>query len=165
MIKKIIVNAIVLLAIVTLQYTNIIQFIAFREVIPDILFILVLMNGIFIDPMFAMIFGTAGGLLFDAIGGGIVGFNGLIYATIGYLTFLPQKRVDIDNTILHILAFIVYFIMKVAVYLILGSIFMDNAELGDYLKNRMLIEAAYTLLLSIPIFHIYHKVCSRKNSF
>ncbi|MBP5707362.1 MAG: rod shape-determining protein MreD, partial [Spirochaetales bacterium] len=111
MIKKIIVNAIVLLAIVTLQYTNIIQFIAFREVIPDILFILVLMNGIFIDPMFAMIFGTAGGLLFDAIGGGIVGFNGLIYATIGYLTFLPQKRVDIDNTILHILAFIVYFIM------------------------------------------------------
>lgn len=165
MIKRIIINALILLAIVTLQYTNLIQFIAFREVIPDILFIIVLLNGIFIDPMFAMIFGVAGGLLFDVMGGGIVGFNGLIYATIGYLTFLPQKRIDIDNTILHILAFLFYFIIKVAVYLVIGSIFMENAELGDYLKNRLLIELAYTLLLSIPIFHIYHKVCSRKNGF
>ena len=110
MIKKIIINALCLLAIVTLQYTNVIQFIAFKEVVPDILFILVMLNGIFIDPMFAMIFGTAGGILFDVMGGGIVGFNGLIYATVGYLTFLPQKRIDIDNTILHILAFILYFV-------------------------------------------------------
>lgn len=165
MIKKIIINALCLLSIVTLQYTNIIQFIAFREVVPDILFILVMLNGIFIDPMFAMIFGTAGGLLLDVIGGGLVGFNAMIYATIGYLTFLPQKRIDIDNVILHILAFFLYFIIKTAVYLILGSIFMEKSELADYLKNRMLIEAIYTLLLSLPIFYIYNKVCSRKNTF
>ena len=158
MMKKVIFNAIFLLIIVTLQFTNVIQFIAFKEVIPDLLFILVVLNGIFCGPTYGMIFGFFGGLLFDVMGGGVVGFNALIYATLGYLTLIPQKKIDISNLILHIICMIIYTIFKVLIYLMLGYIFLEKADISDYFRTRFFIEMVYTMLLSIPLFYIYKKV-------
>ena len=165
MIKRVIVNAILLLIICTLQYTNLIRVISIKSAIPDLIFIFTILTGVFINPIYAMFLGFSGGLLLDIFGESLIGFNALIYSAIGYLTFIPKKRIDIDNTILLIIYSFVYLIFKAILFLIISSIFLNKTDILLYFKNIFVIEFFYTLVISIPIFHIYKIIFKKKKSY
>ena len=166
MIKKIIINAILLVIITVLIYSKYINIIAIKGVTPDIFFLLIFFNGIFINPTFGMIFGFFSGLAKDIFTFGIIGFNSMIYLIIGYLTLLPKKIIEIDNTITSSIVVTIFFIIKILLYLIIGAIFIDFKQISVYFKNVFFIELIYTLGLSIPIFLIYRKIFkSRKKDY
>ncbi|HNZ25871.1 MAG TPA: rod shape-determining protein MreD [Spirochaetota bacterium] len=158
MIKKIIINGIVLVVITALYFTRVINVISIKDVLPDFLLILTIFNGIFISPTFGIIFGFSAGILYDVQTLSIIGINSIIYSTVGYLTFIPIKRVEIDNSIISSIIVFIFIIVKLIIFLILSAIFRDNSEIALYFKNVFVIETIYTLVISIPIFYIYKKL-------
>ncbi len=162
MIKKIIINFILILIISVLIYSKYINIISIKNVIPDIFFLLVLFNGLFINPTFAMIFGFIAGLSKDIFGINIIGFNSLIYVLIAYLTFIPKKIIDIDKVIVSSITVLIFFLIKTVLYLILGAIFLELKEIITYFKEIFIIELLYTIVFGIPIFFIYNKIFKAK---
>ncbi|HQB62135.1 MAG TPA: rod shape-determining protein MreD [Spirochaetota bacterium] len=81
MIKKIIINGIVLVVITALYFTRVINVISIKDVLPDFLLILTIFNGIFISPTFGIIFGFSAGILYDVQTLSIIGINSIIYST------------------------------------------------------------------------------------
>jgi len=158
MIKRIIINGIVLVIISALYFTKVINIISIKNVLPDFLLILTIFNGIFISPIFGIVFGFSAGILYDVQTLSIIGINSIIYSTAGYLTFIPMKRLEIDNSIISSIIVFVFIIVKLIIFLILSAIFKDNNEIALYFKNIFIIETIYTLIISIPIFYIYKKL-------
>lgn len=162
MIKKIIINTILIIIITVLIYSKYINIIGINGVIPDIFFLLVFFNGIFINPTFGMIFGFFAGLSKDIFSLNLIGFYALIYLITGYLTLIPKKIIEFDNSIVSSITIIIFFIIKTLLYLIAGSIFIDIKEIITYFKDIFIIELLYTLVISIPIFFIYKKLFKSK---
>lgn len=162
MIKKIIINLILILLISVLIHLKYINIIGIKNVIPDIFFLLIFLNGIFIDPIFAMIFGFFAGLSKDIFGINLIGIYSLIYVIIGYLTFIPKKIVEFDNFFVSSITIIIFFLIKTLIYLIISSLFLELKEIAIYLKEIFIIELLYTTIASIPFFYIYNKIFKTK---
>ncbi len=162
MIKRIVINCIIIIVVTVLIYSKYINIIGIKNVIPDIFFLFVFFNGYFINPSFGMIFGFFAGLSKDIFSLGLLGFNSLIYLIIGYFTLIPKKLVEIDNVIVSIITVSIFFILKTIVYIILGSIFVDLKEIIIYFKEIFIIEFLYTIVISMPFFFIYKKIFESK---
>lgn len=151
--KKIIINAVLIVAVTVLLNSNFINLLAFDNNLPDIILILTVYTGFFNSAFFAMFFGFAAGLSMDFYNMNYaLGFNAFIYAIIGYLTFIPQKFFQIENSLLASLALLTFFLIKSLIRLLL-TIFI-----GQEFYGNILIELAYTIVVSVPIFYIYFNI-------
>ncbi|OHD07718.1 MAG: rod shape-determining protein MreD [Spirochaetes bacterium GWD1_27_9] len=160
MIKKVIINFLIIAAIIALSYTKLINFIGIYNVIPDILLILVVFNGLFFGSMFGMVFGFCAGLAYDFSTYPLIGFYALIYLIIGVSTSVPEKKIDIEHFFVTVVLLFIFFILKALLFLVIGSIFLKPQEIYYYFKDVFVIQLLYTIGLSFPIFLIYKKIAS-----
>ena len=159
MIKKILINFIIIACFIALRYSKYIKFIEVNNVLPDIFLILIVFNGIFNGPLFAMIFGFASGLALDISTYPLIGFYALIYSVLGYSTSLT-KLFYIENPLSSSILILIFIILKSIIFLITGLMFMESDFVANYFTRMFLIETVYTLLIAIPIFLIYKKIYS-----
>ena len=165
MLKKIIINALIILFLVTLIFSNYIRIIEVNGVIPDFILILTVLNGFFNDPIFAMIFGFFSGLAIDISYYPLLGFYALIYTIIGYSTSV-SKVIYINNSMISSILILLYFLLKSLLYLVLGFFFLESEYIAAYFRpSKFFIELIYTITISIPLFLIYRNIYSksRKN--
>jgi rod shape-determining protein MreD len=161
MLKKIIIHTLIVLFLVTLIFSNYIKVIEVNGVIPDFILILTVLNGFFIDPIFAIIFGFFSGLAVDISYYPLLGFYALIYTIIGYSTSI-SKVIYINNSLISTILIFIFFIFKSILFLILGFFFMETEYIAAFFRpGKYFIEIIYTLLISIPFFLIYRNIYSR----
>ena len=165
MLKKIIVNALIILFLVTLIFSNYIKIIEVNGVIPDFILILTILNGFFLSPIFAMIFGFFSGLAIDISYYPLLGFYALIYTIIGYTTSI-SRIIYINNSLISSILIFIFFILKSLLFLILGFFFLELEYIAAFFRpSKFFVELIYTLIISIPFFLIYRNIYSksRKN--
>jgi len=162
LIKRVIVNFLVIAVFIGVMYTNIANILQLNRVIPefflvmpDIFLILTVFNGIFYGSFYAMVFGFLSGLALDISTYPLIGFYSLIYTTIGYSISIIEKKMDFENSVVSTLLIIGYFLFKILIFVIVGAIFLKTGEIKNYFANIFVMQFVYTILLSIPIFKIY----------
>ena len=116
-------------------------------------------------PNFFLIMPDISGLALDISTYPLIGFYSFIYCLIGYSISVLEKKVDFENSIVSTFLIFVYFIIKIIIFTIVGSIFLKPGEIKNYFSNIFLMQFIYTIILSIPIFKIYRKISlkNRKN--
>lgn len=154
MIKKILVNFVIISILVALIFSKYMRFLEIRNVIPDFIIIITIINGIFNGPMYGMLFGFAAGLALDISSYPLLGFYALIYTIIGYLTSITKLFI-IDNPLSSSILIFIFLLLKGFIYFVIGILFLNMQYITNYFKNIFLIELLYTLIISIPIFLIY----------
>lgn len=164
MIKKIVVNFIVIAIVSSLIYSKLINFIEFRGVYPDLLLILTVFVGIFNGGYFGMIFGFFIGFALDLFNFPLFGFYSLIYTIIGYSTSIFENKIDVENPLVSSIIILIELFLKALLFLFIGLMFLESGIVKHYFKSKFLIEIIYTILVSIPVFLIYNKIYSSKKS-
>lgn len=160
MIKKIILNFFLIALIITaIRFSG---YIEINGVMPDLILILVLFNGIFNDPMYAMIFGFFAGLSMDVSEFyPLLGFNAFLYTFVGYITSIT-KIFSIDNAMISTVFLFIFILIKALIFTVIGFFCMDSGYILNYFSKIFLIEIPYTVIISIPIFLIFKRL-DRKN--
>jgi rod shape-determining protein MreD len=157
MIKKILINFLIIGILIALNLSDLIRFLKVKDVLPDLILIFTVLNGFFYGPIFGMIFGFSCGMAYEISSKfPVIGLYALIYTVIGYSTSI-SKTVYIDNTFTSTIAIFLFMILKAFLFIILVFLFMNTDFLVNYFMNIYWIELIYTLLLSIPIFLIFKK--------
>lgn len=158
MIKKIFVDILMISAIVGLLFTKFID-ISIMNARPDLILILVLFIGMFDAGFHPIIFGFLAGLTVDFISGAsLLGFNALLYTILGYVTIIPYKIFKTDSPFSALIVLLLFFIVKIIVFMILAYIFVNVDYIARYLHTILLGELVYSLVVSIPIFYILEKI-------
>ena len=160
MIKKIFINFLIIAILISLIFSKYIKFLEFKGVLPDFILVLTVLNGFYNGSMFGMLFGFFAGLSYDISTHSLVGFYALLYSIIGYLTFL-SKYIYIDNTFVSTILIFIYNLIKCFLFLFLGFIFLESDNLLNFFRNRFLVETAYTILISIPMFLTFKYIYSK----
>jgi len=159
-IKKIILNFFLIAVIITVIKFS--EFIEIKGVLPDLILILVLFNGIFNDPIYAMIFGFFAGLAMDVSEFyPLLGFNAFLYTVVGYITSIT-KIFSIDNALISTVFLFIFILIKALVFTLIGFFCMNSDYILNYFSKIFLIEIPYTIIISIPIFLIFKRL-DRKN--
>lgn len=158
MLKKIIINAVMILLLVTLMFSNYIKVIEVNGVFPDFILILTVLNGFFNNPIYAMVFGFFSGLAIDISYYPLLGFYALIYTIIGYSTSI-SKVIYIDNSLISSILIFLFFLLKSILFLILGFFFLETEYIAAFFKpGKFFVELFYTLIISMPFFLIYKNI-------
>jgi len=118
----------------------------------------VIFNGMYYSSTYAMIFGFFSGLALDVSSYPLFGFYSLIYATLGYLTSIPEKKFEFGNLFTTSILVVVFFIIKGVLFLLIGLVFLRQGEVWSHFKNVYFLQLFYTILASIPIFFLYKKI-------
>ena len=162
MIKKVIVNFIIIVLLVSIKYSlfSFKEFKILYYIIPDLVLIFTVFNGVYFGSYFGMIFGVFAGFTLDMCYINLVGMNLLLYATIGFLIIIIEKKIDIENFILAGIIIFIYFIIKSFLYLIFGTLYEPNEVIG-YFQNYFIWQLLFTILFSVPIFLLYNKVVKK----
>jgi len=161
MLKILIINAFIILILVTLMFSNYIKVIEVNGVIPDFILILTVLNGFFNNPIYAMFFGFFSGLAIDISYYPLLGFYALIYTIIGYSTSI-SKVIYIDNSLVSSIFILIYFLIKSILFLIIGFFFLDTEYIIAFFKpGKFFIELFYTIIISMPFFLIYKNIYNK----
>jgi rod shape-determining protein MreD len=161
LIKRAFINFIIVASIVALYVTNYKSFIEIRGVLPDLILIFTVLNGIFIDSTFGMFFGFFAGLSIDIASYHVLGFYSLIYTLIGYSTSIT-KIFNINNSVASGVFIFSLLLLKGIIFLIAGLLFLNKDFIIIYFRDRFLIEIIYTVIISFPVFLVYRKIFSKK---
>ena len=165
MIKKIIINILIISLLITLLIFKYSDFIRIKGILPDFFLILTVFNGIFNGPIFAMIFGFSSGIAFDLVDKyPIIGFYALIYTIIAYSTSIT-KIIYIDNALTATISILLFILLKCFLFLSFRFFFLNIEDISHYFKNIFLIQTLYTLIISIPIFLIFKRFSSRPRKY
>ncbi len=160
MIKKLIIDALLILSIVGLLYTRYVD-ISLYNARPDLLLIFVTFIGLFEGKYHSIIFGFFGGLTIDIMSGSnLLGVNALMYTLIGYLAIIPHKLFHIESFILSPIVMFIFYLLKTFIFMVLGYIFLTPNSLSVYLNTIVMGEFIYTILISIPLFFIFKNIYS-----
>ena len=135
MIKKVVINFFVIVIFSALLFS-----LYKLRFLPDIFLILTVLGGLFYGPYFGLVFGFFAGIGYDISSYGFLGFNSLIYMIIGYLTVIPEKKIDIKSVFVSCLFVFIFMIIKGILYLILGFIFMKSGEVISYIRDVFLFQ-------------------------
>lgn len=156
--KRIIADIFLLLSIIGLLYTKYID-ISIYNGKPDLLLIFTVLLGLFEGGYHSIIFGFAGGLVLDFVGGTTpLGFNAFIYTIIGYISIIPHKFFQIESPAVAPLIMVVFFIIKTFVFMITGYIFLSHDEIVGYMNSVLLSEGIYTVVVSIFVFIVFKSI-------
>ena len=148
---------IVLFVIITICYllqTTVFHWLAFADIVPNLLILVVSSFGFMRGQKEGMIIGFFCGLLKDILGGDLLGFYALIYMLIGYGNGFFQ-RVFYDEDIKLPLALIAgsEFLYGMVIYVLLFMLKSDFHFL-NYLRHVIMPELVYTILVTLVLYQI-----------
>ena len=158
--RRIIVTVILVIAALLLQ-TAVIPVIFPSFITPNLLLILVTAFGFMCGGRTGIWIGFATGLLLDLLYGGFIGFNALVYMTIGFMNGRFCKVFfDEDLKVPMLLAGISDFIYGTLCYLFLFAL-KGTHSYGVYLRYTILPEVISTILFTILLYKLLFWINSR----
>ena len=125
-------------------------------VTPNLLLILTVSFGFMHGKRSGLWIGFFCGLLIDIFYSNLFGFNALIYMYIGYMNGMLYK-VFFDNDIkVPMLLVTVSDLAYNLVYYVFQFAFRERFQFSSYLKQTILPEIIFTLILTILLYHVFY---------
>jgi len=153
--KKDTVFAIVGLIIIVILQTTVLQYIAFKGVVPDIVLILLVFLSIYRGRMTGQVTGFSIGLIKDIIGLSPLGFNSLILTIIGHVGGIFHKKVFLDPVVLPLVMVGISTIVKYILSIFCISIFSLPGPEHYFLNSSFWIELVYNVVLAPFMFLLF----------
>jgi rod shape-determining protein MreD len=153
MIKRVIINTLIISFAVLLQST-VIQHVAVYGVIPDIVLIIVLFFSLKEGSKVGELTGFFGGILIDFLSLSPLGFHGFIYCVIGFLTGLTNKNISTDSILTQFLFIFSSLLLKGLLATITIVLFSIETTSLSFLSRNFFLELAYTVLVT-PLFFLF----------
>lgn len=152
------IGMLVLIFISYLLQTTVLQGIAIAGISPNLYLVLLVAVAYRYGKTSGMAAGFLIGLLVDLVEGDVIGLYALIYLVIGYLLGFANKIYYHDDTTMPI--FLVAssdFLFNFLIY-VFGFLLRNRLHLFFYLRTIMLPEVLYTVVLSIFLYRLIHKI-------
>lgn len=151
----------VIIAACFLLETTLLTLIPFVTVVPNLMIIVTSAFGFMRGKKEGLWIGFACGLLKDILGGGLLGFNALIYLFLGYCNgFFRRLFYDEDVKLPIALIGISDFVYGLLVYVCMFMLKSDFNFLF-YFRNIIMPELVYTLLATVVLYQIIMHVNRR----
>lgn len=145
--------------------SNILQYIALAGVVPNLFIILIVSISYMRGQNEAMAVAVVCGLLVDCTYGDVIGLYTLFYLIIAFLNgFFHLIYYDEDYTIPLILIGVSDFLFNFLCYLS-DFLLRNRLHFFYYLKNIILPELVYTVLVSIVVYKLLHSINGFMNKF
>lgn len=153
---------IVLTILITfLLQSTVFPFFTITSVIPNLLLILTVSFGFMQGKTEGLFVGFFCGLLIDLFYGNLFGFYALVYMYIGYLNgFLCKIYYDEDVKVPMLLVAVSDVAYNIVIYS-LQFLLRGRLDFSFYMKNIMLPEAIYTVVITILFYRIFHIINHR----
>lgn len=157
MLKRIIVSAITIFIAFLLQ-TTIFQSSIIGLTSPNLLLIVTFIYGFMRGKRNGMIVGLICGLLIDLFFCEVVGFNALLYMTIGYVNGMFNKIFFEEDVTLPILLITGSDLFYNIVFYIIRFLFRSRVDFFYYFIHIMLPELIFTVLITVFIYWVALKI-------
>ena len=154
-----------IIGICFLLQTTVFQALAFANITPNLMVIVVSAIGFMRGRKEGLWVGFLSGLLIDIFFGFYLGVYALIYMYIGYINGLFQKRFYPDDIKLPMLLIggsdIVY---NLVVYLVM-FLFRSRFAITDYFTSIILPEFVYTMVITIFLYYLLLKINQKLEAY
>lgn len=155
-----------LLGVILILQSTVMESVAIAGIKPDLVMLLVVLNGFFLGPREGAFLGFAGGIIEDLFSGSYIGLNALSKMAAGYLAGAAGERLYRENILI---ATIVTFLTSLAGltvnYLLLLYLDIHISPLHALFRVA-LPGAAYTALLAPFVFwRIFRHIQVRSRDF
>ena len=151
----------VLIVLGYLLQTTLLQGVQIAGVAPNLLIILLVAVSYRSGKLGGLVAGFLTGLLIDLVEGDLIGLYALIYMVIGYLLGFAHKIYYYDDTTIPL--FLVAgsdFLYNFMIY-VLGFLLRNRLHFFFYLRTIILPELLYTVVLSVFIYRLLHKLLQK----
>lgn len=132
--------------------TTIFRSLQIADVSPNILVILTAIAGTMYGQYNGMFSGVICGLFVDMMYSSVIGVNIFIYAVVGFIIGITHKIYIEDDIILPIATIAVGDLIYGMLFYVLKFLLRGRVELLEYLKNTILPEMVYTIIIGIFVF-------------
>lgn len=132
--------------------TTIFRQIQIADVSPNILVILIAIAGTMYGQYAGMFAGTICGLFVDLIYSSVIGVNIFIYAVVGFIIGIANRIYIEDDIVLPVMTIAAGDLIYGALFYVLKFLLRGRLELVVYLKNTILPEMIYTIIIGVFIF-------------
>ncbi len=136
--------------------TTIFRSLQIADVSPNILVILTAIAATMYGQYNGMFVGVIGGLFLDLMYSSVIGVNIFIYALIGFIIGVTNRIYIEDDIILPIMTIAVGDLIYGGMFYILKFLLRGRLDLLEYLKNTILPELIYTIIVGVFIFKFAH---------
>lgn len=154
-----------IIGICFLLQTTVFQALAFANITPNLMVIVVSAIGFMRGRKEGLWVGFFSGLLIDIFFGFYLGVYALIYMYIGYINGLFQKRFYPDDIKLPMLLIggsdIVF---NLVVYLVM-FLFRSRFAIADYFASIILPEFVYTMVITIFLYYLLLKINQKLEAY
>ena len=151
----------VLIFLCYLLQTTLLQGIQIAGVAPNLLMILLVAVSYRYGKLSGLATGFCTGLFIDLVEGDLIGLYALIYMIIGYLLGFAHKIYYYDDTTIPLfLVAVSDFLYNFMIY-VLGFLLRNRLHLFFYLRTIILPELLYTVVFSIFIYRLLHKLLQK----
>lgn len=152
------VTIVVLIIICFLLQSTVFQTLSFASISPNLLIILTSSFGFMRGKKEGMLIGFFCGLLLDIFFGSVVGFNALLYMYVGYINGLFRKQFFPEDIKLPLILISASDLLcNVFVYFFM-FLFRGQFSFSYYLRNIIIPEWVYTILITIFLYFILLKI-------
>ena len=138
--------------------TTIIPYFRVFQVVPNTALIIVVVLAILNGKTMGAIVGLIVGLLQDIMFSPVLGINSFIYFFIGYLVGIAETKLSKDNILLPILMTLLITFGYHLTYYFFMYFFNYTTSLLRLLKDVVLIEGIYNIIVSVPVFKLLSKL-------
>lgn len=145
----------VLILAASLLSSTIFTFLTIWGVKPDLVMVLIIMNGFSNGPQDGVLWGLVGGLLQDLLGGGIIGLNALEGMAAGYLAAIAGNKFYRENAgVFMVVAFLTSFVAGMVHYLLL--LFLNIHVSAPVAFLRLIpLSSAYNSVVALLVFRLF----------
>lgn len=143
--------------------TTIFRSLQIADVSPNILVILIAIAGTMYGQYNGLFTGVVCGLFIDLMYSSVVGVNIFIYAVIGFIIGITNKVYIEDDIILPIMTITAGDLIYGALFYILKFLLRGRLELLEYIKNTILPELIYTVIIGVFVFKFARLIDKKLN--
>lgn len=143
--------------------TTIFRSLQIADVSPNILVILAAIAGTMYGQYNGLFTGVVCGLFIDLMYSSVVGVNIFIYAVIGFIIGITNKVYIEDDIILPIMTITAGDLIYGALFYILKFLLRGRLELLEYIKNTILPELIYTVIIGVFVFKFARLIDKKLN--
>lgn len=141
-----------------LLQTTLFQKIQLANVVPNLLIILIAASGFMYGRRLGMYTGIICGILSDFLYSDVIGMCILIYVLIGYLNGAAHKLYFKDDLSIPVSAIAVSDLIFSVLYYIFNFLLRGRLNILSYLKDIMLPELVYTVIVGVIIYKILYNL-------
>lgn len=136
--------------------TTIFRSLKIAGVSPNILVILTAIAGTMYGQYAGMFSGIICGLFVDLMYSSVIGVNIFIYAIVGFIIGMTNRIYIEDDIILPIMTIAVGDFIYGTLFYVLKFLLRGRLDLLEYLKNTIVPELIYTIIIGVFIFKFAH---------